>query len=405
MLDVSSPAPPAPHDQRRGGSPATGRLTGVDAARGLALVGMMATHVFPEVVAGSTALSHVVFSGRASALFAVLAGVGLALSTGGVRPPGGADLAAARRGIWARAAVIAGIGLLLGAWPSGVAVILVNYGALFVVATAFLALRARTLVVLAAVWLVASPVLSQLLRPLVASPSYAVTSVADLGRPVGAAVELLLTGYYPVLTWTGYLLLGLAVGRSPLRRTGTAVTLAVVGTVVAVAAWVVSRALTARAVGQGALPRELPTLYGTTPVGISAGPAAEGSWWWLVVRTPHSGTPFDLVHTAGCALAVIGVALLVLRLRPAALLLTPLVAAGTMTLTLYTAHVLALPVLGFVLSTTVSYWLQVAVLLAFATAWQAASLHGLVPRRGPLEQVAAKASAAASGRPVVGRAT
>lgn len=399
MPPVPSPVPPA----------AAGRLTGVDAARGLALVGMMATHVFPEVVAGSTALSHVVFSGRASALFAVLAGVGLALSTGGTRPPAGADLASARRGIWARAAVIAGIGLLLGVWPSGVAVILVNYGALFVVATAFLALRARALAVVATVWLVVAPVLSQVLRPLVAEPSYAVTSVADVVRPVGAAVELLLTGYYPVLTWTGYLLLGLAVGRSPLRRTGTAMTLAVVGTAVAVAAWVVSGALTDRATTQGALPAELPTLYGTTPVGLSAGPVGpvrlEGSWWWLVVRVPHSGTPFDLVHTAGCALAVVGVALLVLRARPAAALLTPLVAAGTMTLSLYTAHVLALPILGSALSPTVSYWLQVAVLLASASAWRAASRRGRVPRRGPLEQVAARASAAASGRPVVGRAT
>ena len=393
MPDVPS-APPTPPDRLLG---LGGRLTGVDAARGLALVGMMATHVFPAGVAGSAALSHVLFSGRASALFAVLAGVGLALSTGGGQPRRGRALAAARRGIWARAAVIAGVGLVLGAWPSGVAVILVNYGVLFVVATAFLSLRPRTLFPLAAVWLVGAPVLSHVLRPLVPQPSFAVTSLLDVARPVGAVTELVLTGYYPVLTWTGYVLLGLAVGRSPLRSTATAAVLALVGAGVAVAAWVVSGALTATAVAAGHLPANLPTLYGTTPAGPSGVEGSEPSWWWLVVREPHSGTPFDLAHTAGCALAVVGVALLVLRARPAALALAPLVAAGTMTLSLYTAHVVALPLLGTVLGPTASYWLQVVALLAAATAWRAAAARGRVPRRGPLEQVAAHASAAAAG--------
>ncbi len=350
----------------------------------------MTTHVFPGVGADlEPTLSHVIFSGRSSALFAVLAGVGLALATGGPTPRRGDDLRAARRGVWARAGVITAIGLVLGLWPSGVAVILVNYGLLFVVATAFIALRARVLLPLAAVWLAASPVLSHLLRSVAPDPFLAVPSVLGLLSPVDLVLELLLTGYYPVLTWTGYLLLGLAVGRSDLRRPATAVVMAATGAAAAAGTWLVSGVLTERAVANGTVPEVLLSYYGTTPT---------DSWWWLVLREAHSGTPFDLVHTAGCALAVLGAALLLLRWRPAAVALTPLVAAGGMTLTLYTAHVLVLPVLGVVLAPAASYILQAVGVLVVATAWRSGAQRGLVDRRGPLEQLAAGASRAAAHR-------
>ena len=67
----------------------SGRLYGIDAARGLALLGMMATHLLPTFESTAELAPTWVgltFSGRASALFAVLAGVGLALSTGSTGP-------------------------------------------------------------------------------------------------------------------------------------------------------------------------------------------------------------------------------------------------------------------------------------------------------------------------------
>ena len=62
-----------------------------------------------------------------------------------------------------------------------------------------------------------------------------------------------------------------------------------------------------------------------------------GSWWWLAVSAPHSGTTLDLLHTCGTAAAVVGVCLLLTRARPN--LLLPLSAAGAMTLTLYSMHI------------------------------------------------------------------
>jgi uncharacterized membrane protein len=60
----------------------------VDAARGVALAGMASVHILPVVARdGTETVAGAVAAGRASALFAVLAGVGIALSTGGrVRP-------------------------------------------------------------------------------------------------------------------------------------------------------------------------------------------------------------------------------------------------------------------------------------------------------------------------------
>ena len=49
--------------------------------------------------------------------------------------------------------------------PTGIAVILAYYAVLFLLGLPFLGLRARSLAVLAALWVVAGPVLSQLLRP------------------------------------------------------------------------------------------------------------------------------------------------------------------------------------------------------------------------------------------------
>ncbi|WP_249214297.1 heparan-alpha-glucosaminide N-acetyltransferase domain-containing protein, partial [Micrococcus luteus] len=78
--------------------PARRRLPGVDAARGIALLGMVTVHVVDPVTAdGAPHPAFLWFAGRASVLFVLLAGVGLALSTGGATPATGIRRAALRR--------------------------------------------------------------------------------------------------------------------------------------------------------------------------------------------------------------------------------------------------------------------------------------------------------------------
>ena len=381
---------------------APSRVLGVDLARGLALLGMMATHIVPSTGAdGGVTLAYQLASGRASALFAVLAGASLSLVTGRERPAAGADLKSARRTVAVRAAVIAFIGLSLGVLGSGVAVILVNYGLLFVVAIAFLGLGPRVLATLAGGWLLLSPVLAHALRSRVGGGPGASPSWFDLADPAGLLERLLLTGYYPVLQWTGYLLVGLAVGRLPLSRTATAVWLAAVGAVVAVLSKAVSGLLLPSGYDQLRVPMTSPIaneplelalqtrMFGTTPT---------TSWWWLVVSGPHSGTPFDLVHTTGAALLVLGVCLL-LAPRVGRWLL-PLAAAGSMTLTLYSLHVV---VLAATVGASAS-WDPVAEWGAHAVgALALASLWALTGLRGPFEGLTAELSRRDQGPPAGSR--
>src|SRR5699024_8650398 len=63
------------------------------------------------------------------------------------------------------------------------------------------------------------------------------------------------------------------------------------------------------------------------------------SWWWLAIAGPHSGTPFDLLATAGTALMTIGAcqaAAVLLGRR--SWVLAPLSAPGSMPLSVYSAR-------------------------------------------------------------------
>jgi hypothetical protein len=255
-------------------------------------------------------------------------------------------------------------------------VILAYYGLLFVVSVFFLGLSARTLAWLAVGAALVTPLLSFWLRQHL--------DPAPIEEPGGSdlLIEVAVTGTYPVLTWTTYLLAGLAVGRTDLRRLGNQLRLLVLGVVLAVSARVLSSTLLDEVGGASRLEGSTPFdvsqalergLFGTTP--------AE-EWRWLVVSAPHSGTTLDLVLTVGTSLAVLGACLLLARVLPR-LVLMPFAAAGSMTLTLYTAHVLALSEDSpFLISDRTELWLtHVAVALLFATVWR--STIG----RGPLESV------------------
>jgi hypothetical protein len=71
-------------------------------------------------------------------------------------------------------------------------------------------------------------------------------------------------------------------------------------------------------------------------------PELSSSWWYLGLSAPHSHTPLDMLHTIGSAAAVIGAALLLTRVRLIARIVSPIAAAGSMSLTLYWAHLILL---------------------------------------------------------------
>jgi uncharacterized membrane protein len=378
--------------------PRVDRLVGVDVARCLALLGMVATHVLAERDAdGSLTTAQWLAGGRASALFAVLAGVSLALMTGRRTPARGRERSRLSRSLAVRAVLIALIGLALGDLEHGIAVILTYYGLLFLLGLPFLGLRTRPLLVLAVAWAVLGPVVSQLVRPQLPERRFGSPSFEQLSDPGRVLSELLFTGYYPVVPWLAYVLLGLALGRADLRSRRVQAWLVGAGLATAVTATAASRWLTtrdpvARRLLADAPGQDIEDLLDQISRGMFGQTPVEGSWAWLLVVAPHSSTPFDLAQTAGSAAFVLGCCLGVVGLagRLGARALAVFFGAGAMTLTLYTLHVVMRTERFWPAEEPESFRWHVLVLLSVGAVLVAAG------RRGPLEWLVARVSGVAT---------
>lgn len=410
---ASDTAPiPLPRPAGRGGTtppPAAAgggrgpRLTGVDAARGIALIGMIAAHALVMADdSGAPTGTYLVVGGRSAALFAVLAGVGVAFMTGRRRVATAPDRRAAAAVLGVRAAALLLIGLALGWTDSDIAaVILPFYAVLFVLSVPLVLLPSRALAGVALAVTLVVPVASHAIRPLLPEASGDNPSFGQLlGDPGGLLSELLLTGTYPALPWTAYLAAGIAIGRLPLDRRRTAVRLLGGGAALAVGATAVSALLLGPLGGLARIAavtppddRDAPAILDHVLIAPS-GTTPTTTWWWLTAAAPHSSTPLDLLATTGSAAAVLGAMLLLCRSPVVTRLLTPLAGAGAMTLTLYTASIVYMNTLDD-LEPVPGFALQVVVALLAGLVWRAARWRG--PLEAVLSGVAGRARDAARG--------
>lgn len=365
------------------------RLGGIDAARGIALLGMMAVHsLYDTRPDGQPSWSFAIFGGRASAAFAVLAGVGIALMTGRKRA-GIADARGTIAGLAARALTIGLIGLAFGYTDSSTAVVILPYYAvLFLLAIPLVFLPTWLIAVTGLIFAGGAPLLSFLVLPHlpVLTAAHNVGFTYLFHHPVALLEELTFTGEYPAVPWVAYICAGLVAGRLALSRVRVALGLLVTGTALAVGAHAASWYLLDKA---GGLPRiwqaqpgSALTLSETSDLLAFGGDGTvpTSTRWWLAVDAPHTGTPFDLAGTAGTALALLGLMLLLWRShRLVRWLLGPLAAAGGMTLTLYSLHIWFLNSDYDVYDANAGYLLQVAGVLMFGFAWR------MTAGRGPLE--------------------
>lgn len=404
------------------------RLIGLDLARFLALIGMMATHVwaFDIATGGHTPITEVL-SGKAAALFAVLAGIGIVLTSR--RDLAAGSPSAARLNLFGRGFALLVLGLTLGVLPGGIYVIIAYYGVTFWLAIPAVTWRPRTLLIVAAAWAVVWPICSQALRvPLsgVDSPEIGSASWLDVSDG-GFARGLLLTGVYPALTWIVYVLVGMAVGRLLMdaRADGTlqrfALQLAAIGLVVAIAADRLAALLLGPVGGVQGIARAWTGGLEPDPTTITAvedalaegmyGTSPTESFWWLVARAPHSGTTLDLVFTIGIAALVIGLCLALGTVlnRGWSLALLPPTGAGAAPLTVYSAHVFMASV-GALIAAIAGTYADTAWLISSPQLWVVhvvgALLLGwiiaLTKRRGPLETLvhaAGRALTVAANRP------
>jgi uncharacterized membrane protein len=372
------------------------RVVGIDVARGLAVLGMFATHVFPTLDDNSDpTISHVVAGGRAAALFALVAGVSLAFLSGGRRGVHGRERIAVSAGLFVRAVLVGAIGLALGhlGEANGIDGILPFYAVLFLLAIPLLGAPPMVLFGVAAATTALGPVL--LVATADAGLPYA-GSDADptfstlIHDPVGLLAQLFITGEYPVVVYLAYLCVGLAIGRLDLRSPSLAWVLLGAGVTLAVAARLASEVLLYATGGLARL-MEHDGLAGD-PSDVSTllwEPQPSSSWWYLALPAPHSHTPIDLLHTLGSAAAVLGVALLLTRITAVSRALSPLAAAGAMSLTLYSAHLILLAT--GVLRDEPLLLFPAMLLAALALAWAWRKWLG----QGPLEALVTRSAAAA----------
>lgn len=339
------------------------RQAGVDLARGLAVVGMFAAHLLattpiewerPETW---TDLAN----GRSSILFATLAGVSLALVTGGAQPISGEQLRNARIRIALRAACIWLLGIALIILSTPVLVILPAYAILFLLVLPLLRLGAAPLFATAVALAVSMPLVVYVVG---AWPGWHDEPARTIGLAIGWD--------YPFPLWAAYVAAGLAVGRLAFSRPSTAVMLAAAGALFA-------------AVG-----------YGVVGPWASLFPA-ESVWGVVLSADAHSSGLGEVLGSGGVAVLVIAVCAL-LCATPVRWLALPLRAVGAMPLTAYTAQLVAWAALqpptgehGSELEAFRAlepFWPMTAVTIVACTLW------ALLVGRGPLERLIALVAAA-----------
>ena len=373
-------------------------MAGVDAARGLALIGLMTVHILPSSDDDTMepTWSQILFSGDSAALFALLAGVGLALMSGGARPHEARELAADRVALVVRALLIAALGLTVGSLLSDdlpADNILIYYGVFFLLAVPFLRAGPEPLFASAAVVLVTAPVLIQSLRDSLPEFVSDNPTFADLVTEPGAtAAQLLLTGTYPALAYLVYLLVGMGLGRLDLRRRATQVRVLVVGVGVSLCAQAASYVLL---FGLGGYDRLLAALSGDEEeladlLVWESGGLPTDTWWSLAIDAPHANTPLAIAASLGTGMAVLGFFLLIFRAVGA--WLSPLSAMGSMTLSLYTAHLVALSFEVHYDRPYLWFTIQLVAAALFAVAWQRSM------GQGPLERAVGTLSKGARRR-------
>jgi uncharacterized membrane protein YeiB len=363
-----------------------GRLVGVDLARALAVFGMYVVHIGPPLSAtdGVAGWVRYMADGHSSVLFATLAGFSLMLLAGRREPKTGLAGRQAKARIAIRAVVLLALGTVMAMEYGGV-IILGFYGVYFLLALPLVRLRARTLAIIAAALALVTPQLAFALNSLLTEPiQQSINAYDPLHRLSDVGVlDLLVTGFYPTITWIPFVIAGMALARLDLSATAVQWRLAALGSALTLAAYGMSLLLA----GKDALRSTAED--GPSSGGSGAMPLDSGSFEpqasTLLTAGPHSGTTFDIIGSVGVAiLMVVGAAVAMDRLPRLRRLAQPVIAVGTMSLTAYVGHFVAQSVLSIPTGkSSQQSWGQLLMfvlgVIVFAAIWSRFF------RRGPLE--------------------
>ncbi|WDE00306.1 DUF418 domain-containing protein [Thalassomonas actiniarum] len=193
----------------------THRIQGLDIARALAVFAMVQVNfnlILQADKENSWGLS--LLEGRASALFVVLAGIGIAFLTNNSRLSGiTANIRQSRYALIKRGILLAVIGLAYT--PYWQADILHFYGVYFLCAAALFTLKDRQLI-LAALCMPLIFIALMIFFNYEQGWDFSTLSYLDLWSPEGMFRHLFFNGFHPVFPWLSFLLYGIWLGRQDL---------------------------------------------------------------------------------------------------------------------------------------------------------------------------------------------
>jgi uncharacterized membrane protein YeiB len=365
-----------------------GRLVGVDLARALAVFGMYTVHIGPPLstLDGVDSWVRYLADGHSSVLFATLAGFSLMLIAGRRTPKTGLAGRQAKARIAIRAVILLALGTAM-TMIYGDVVILAFYGVYFLLALPLVRLRARTLASIAAALALITPQLAFALKSLLTEPiQQSINAYDPLDQLSGVGVlDLLLTGFYPTITWMPFVIAGMALGRLDLSAATVQRRLAALGAILTVAAYGMSLLLAGKD-GLKSMAEDGPSSGGSGSVPLDSGSfEPELSASSLLTAGPHSGTTFDIIGSVGIAiLVIVGATVAMDRLPRLRRLATPVIAVGSMSLTVYVGHFVVQSVLSMPTgASTQQSWVPLLMFILGAIVF--AVIWSRFFRRGPLE--------------------
>ncbi|MCI4040146.1 DUF418 domain-containing protein [Streptomyces sp. TRM75563] len=370
--------------------PSLGRLVGLDVARALAVFGMYIVHIGPPLSATDGVGSWVRYlaDGHSSVLFATLAGFSLMLIGGRREPKTGLAGRQAKARIAIRAVVLLALGTALAMEYGGV-IILAFYGVYFLLSLPLVRLRAGMLAMIAAGLALVTPQLAFVLKSLLSESVQQSVNTYDPLKALSdvGVLDLLLTGFYPAITWMPFVVAGMALARLDLSAAAVQWRLAALGAALTVAAYGMSLLLAGkdalRSMAEGGK-----SSAGSEPVSFGSGSfEGQGAASELLTARPHSGTTFDIIGSVGVAILVIVCATVLMdRLPLLRRTAKPIIAVGTMSLTAYVGHFVVQSVVGMPTGeSSQASWLPVLAFILGAIVF--AAIWSRFFRRGPLESL------------------
>lgn len=308
------------------GAPAAARLEGIDLARFIAFAGMMVVNFGIFIDGADTDPAWLteaasLFSGRAAATFVFIAGIGTALLTARARRTRTkgdrreARLSLLKRGLFL---FIAGVSFR-AQWSYD---ILHFYGVYLTLAALVFMLPARWITALAVLTTLAFVMMYLALPPLTGVDYW---ESPRFDTPLAALRDVFFTGHHPVAPWFAYFLTGMAVGRIDLHRFANQVRLLIGG---------IALILIAKAIKFAALDLAFVKLLPVEDWGYALPYIAD-----LFGSSAYPPTPVYVLFGLGVGFITLSLSLMLCASEGRRKLLTPLIQAGQMALTLYLAHV------------------------------------------------------------------